>query len=287
MFVPIEQPLDLSNTLTSGQAFRWRPDGEWFEGVVFANIVRLRRRPGGIELRCAPDDEALIAPLLGDYLGLRDDLEAIYASIATDDLIKAAIARYRGMRVLRQEPWECLISFICSPVSNVPRISRNVEDICENFGRRITMGDRVRSRFPTPEELAEAGEKRLRGLGLGFRAASVAAAARSVADGQIDLVPLRESSYDEALDALTALVGVGDKVANCVLLFSLDKPEAFPVDVHVSNVLRESYLRGSEAKISTKAMRLWAQEHFGRYAGYANQYLFHGRRQLRINAGRT
>ena len=286
MIIPFAGPLDLTHTLLSGQAFRWvhdgtagTEDGPWFRGVLFDNFVRLRRVPGGVEFHCGPDDEAALAPLVGDYLRLGDDLEAIYRAIGADERIGAAIARYQGMRILRQHPWECLASFICSANSNIPRIAANVQDISTHFGRAIEVDSRVWHCFPTAAKLAEAGEERLRRLGLGFRAKYLAPAARMVADGQVDLFALREAPYEEALEALTALPGVGGKVANCVLLFSLDKLEAFPVDVWIHRALAEWYVGGRGKPPSRREMRLWAQERFGPYAGYANQYLFHHRRR--------
>ena len=285
MLIPFTQPMDLSATLESGQCFRWRREepsrpgrGQWYRGVVFNNVVKVRHTSKGIEFCCAPDQESTLEPLIRGYLRLGDDLEAIYRSIKIDDRIKASIAHYPGMRLVRQEPWECLISFICSSNSNIPRISANVEDISRSFGRPVRLDDHLSSTFPTPQELAEAGETRLRRLRLGFHAKYVAAAARVIADGDLDLFALREVSYEDALEALTALQGVGDKVANCVLLFSLDKLESFPVDVWVHRALQEWYLGGMDKKLPLKDMRLWAQEHFGQYAGYANQYLFHNRR---------
>ena len=278
MLIPLSTPFDLAATLCSGQAFRWLGDGEWFRGVVFGNDISIRQTGAGLEFTSAPDEESFVQPLLRDYLGLEVDLDGIYESISLDPHIRAAIARYRGMRVLRQDPWECLVSFICSSNSNIPRITKNVESLCASFGRPLGLGDHLRNSFPTPQELAAAGEQRLRELGLGYRAGYLASTARSIADGRPDLMTLREDSYDDALGALTSLDGVGDKVANCVLLFSIDKPEAFPVDVHIHRALQEWYLNGRVEKISRKNMRPWAQEYFGPYAGYANQYLFHDRR---------
>ena len=278
MLIPVTQPFDLTSTLLSGQAFRWRTDGPWFYGVVFDNVVKLRQMDQGVELFCAPDDEKTLEPLLVDYLGLPADLDGIYSTISVDDRLRAAIGRYRGMRVLRQDPWECLVSFICSSASNIPRISKNVESICSAYGRPIRLGDYLRSSFPTPRELAQAEVADLRRLGLGYRAEYVASTSRAIAGGAVDLFALRESPYDEALDALLSLDGVGDKVANCVLLCSLDKLDAFPIDVWVRRALQEWYLGGEDKTLSLKKMRLWAQEYFGPYAGYANQYLFHDRR---------
>ena len=283
--MPVVQPLHLAHTLESGQAFRWvragsdeGEEGQWFRGVILDNVVEIGQVPGGMEFRCAPEDESKLLPLIRDYLRLDDDLEAIYASITVDGRIGTAIAEYRGMRVLRQEPWECLVSFICSANSNISRISANLEAMSIQFGRLIGLPGRQGNTFPTPTALAEAGEEGLRKLGLGFRAKYVASVARTVADGGFDLVALREVPYEEALDALTTLPGVGDKVANCALLFSLDKLEAFPVDVWVHRAVQERYPNSAERPLPRKDMRAWAQDHFGPYAGYANQYLFHQRR---------
>ena len=285
MLIPFYQSFDLTNTLESGQAFRWRREdptrpgeGQWYYGVVFNNVVKIRHEPECIEFFCAPDDETALEPLIRDYLRLSDDLETIHRAIGTDERIKATIGRYRGMRLLRQDPWETLVSFICSANSNIPRIMTNIEDMSSSFGRPLMLNDYARSTFPTSEALAEAGEQKLRGLGLGFRAKYVNAVANTVASGDLDLYALREAEYEEALEVLIALPGVGDKVANCVLLFSLDKLEAFPVDVWIDRAFREWYLDGADLKLTKKAMRPWAQERFGLYAGYANHYLFHGRR---------
>ena len=287
MLIPFSQPLDLTSTLESGQTFRWKREdaslpgyGHWYYGVIFNNLVKMRQSPEGIEFTSAPDGESAFEPLIRDFLRLDDDLDAIYRSISVDERVKSSVHRYRGMRLLRQDPWECLVSFICSPASNIRRISRNIEDVSRRYGRPVAIGDHVRSTFPPPAELAEASEEEFRRLGLGFRARHIVPVATIIASGDLDLFALREASYDEALEALIALPGVGDKVANCVLLFSLDKLQAFPVDVWIHRAIREWYPNGGnpDGGISRNAMRPWAQTYFGPYAGYANQYLFHNRR---------
>lgn len=177
------------------------------------------------------------------------------------------------MRILRQDPWETVVSFLCAQASNVPRITRNVEDICESFGSEIGLG---RHNYPTPEQLANAGEDALRELGLGYRAKFLVETARCVADRAIQLAQLRTASYDDALTSLLMLDGVGDKVANCILLFALDKPSAFPVDTWIQKMLHQWYL--GPRKTGLKQMRMWAQDYFGQHAGYANQYIFHSSR---------
>ena len=259
--------------------FRWRRRGGCYEGVAFQNVVTLRPTDTGVEFATHPDSAVRIAPLLADYLSLDTDLERVYGSLSADSRLAAAIARHRGMRVLRQDPWECLVCFLCTPMSNIPRITRNIESICQPYGRPLGGDAASRHSFPAPEQLAAADEADLRALGLGYRAAYLTSVARSIAAGDLDLYALREAPYEAALEALLSLHGVGDKVANCVLLFALDQPAAFPVDTHVEQRLREWY--PACTRLKPVQMRAWAQEHFGPHAGYANHYLFHDRRLAR------
>ena len=279
-FLPLGgQPLDLETTLFSGQVFRWRKRESWYEGVVFGQIVRVREVEGGMAFETADDDVDLTASRLRDYFSLDVDLAEVYSALSRDRGLREALDRYRGMRVLRQDPWETTLSFLCAQNSNVLRITRNVEDMCRSFGRAMSFGGHTRHAYPTPEALAGAGEGALRELGLGYRARYIVAAAERVARGEIDLLALRETSYDGALNALMALDGIGDKVANCIMLFCMDKPQAFPVDTHILQVLRERYPNAEEVHSSDiRRVRAWAQEYFAPYAGYANHYLFHSRR---------
>ena len=279
-FIPLHgQPLDIESTLFSGQAFRWRRRNGWYEGVLFGTIVLVREATGGIEFITARHDTDAVSARLRDYCSLDMDLNAVYSALSHDPLLRQRIDQYRGMRVLRQSPWETTISFLCAQNSNVPRITRNVEDICKTFGEPVSLGGMTRHRYPTPEALAEVGEDALRDIGLGYRARFIASVSRKVARGDIDLCALRDVSYDDALDTLTGLDGIGDKVANCILLFSMDKPEAFPVDTHIMKTIRQWY--PDAARMDSRGrrrVREWAQGRFGRFAGYANHYLFHSRR---------
>ena len=279
-FLPLGgQPLDLESTLFSGQVFRWRKRESWYVGVVFGQIVRVREVEGGISFETTDCDVDLTASRLRDYFSLDVDLAEVYSALSRDRGLREAFDRYRGMRVLRQDPWETTLSFLCAQNSNVLRITRNVEDKCRSFGRAMSFGGHTRHAYPTPEALAGAGEGALRDLGLGYRARYIVAAAERVAGGEIDLRALRNASYDGALDALMTLDGVGDKVANCIMLFCMDKPQAFPVDTHIMQVLRERYPEAEEVHSSDiRRVRAWAQEYFAPYAGYANHYLFHSRR---------
>ena len=273
------EPFDLESTLFSGQVFRWRKRDEWYEGVIFGRIVRVREVEGGIAFATAGDDVDVTASWLRDYFALDVDLHEVYSALSRDEALSQAFDRYRGMRVLRQDPWETTLSFLCAQNSNVLRITRNVEDMCRSFGRPISLGGNTRYTYPTPEALVEAGEQALRDLGLGYRARYIVSAAEKVSKSEIDLWALRRASYDDALDALMTLDGVGDKVANCIMLFCMDKPQAFPVDTHIRQILRERYPRARRVKSSDiRRVRAWAQEYFAPFAGYANHYLFHSRR---------
>jgi N-glycosylase/DNA lyase len=217
---------------------------------------------------------------LQSYFRLDDDINAIYGEISQDKRVADMVARYPGLRVLRQEPWECLIAFICSANSNIPRIAQNMEKLASHYGSPIALDGAVRHAFPTPVQLAEAGEMELRALGLGFRAPYVAQAALLVANGELDLDWLVRLPYADAKVRLMECPGVGPKVADCVLVFSLEKLEAFPIDVWVRRALGEWYFPGQKVP-PDRVLLEWAQHHFGRYAGYAQQYLFHGRRMER------
>ena len=268
----VSQPLDLVVTLESGQAFRWHRYGEWSYGVVQGNLLGLKQDGSRIEARSSLSSPELVEAMLQDYLRLDDDLGAICSAINTDSYMAGSIDRYPGLRILRQDPWECLVSFICSANSNIPRISWTMNTLSREYGEPLELDGYVHHSFPTPERLAEAGEMSLRALKMGFRAKYVAEAAEKVAAGEIELAPLRGQSYDVAKAVLMSLNGVGEKVADCVLLFSLDKMSAFPIDRWIRRAMEEWYLDG--AKLNYKTGRNWSVERWGENAGYANQYLF-------------
>jgi N-glycosylase/DNA lyase len=273
----VNPPFDLAATLESGQAHRWRKEDQWYSGVVRGNFIKVRQTPRGMEFCCQPWPEKALVPILQSYFRLDDDLSSIYAAITQDSRVADMVARYPGLRVLRQEPWECLIAFICSANSNIPRIHQVMERMAESFGDPIAMNGEVRHAFPTPAQLAEAGEAELRRLGLGFRAPYVDKAARRVLEKGLDLDALLHLPYAQAKEKLMECPGIGPKIADCILVFSLEKMEAFPIDVWVRRALAEWYFPGEKTP-SNRVLEEWAHGYFGRYGGYAQQYLFHGRR---------
>ena len=276
MLIPIDQPFNLTHTLECGQAFRWRREGDWYYGVIYGNILKIRQTLLGVEFNSYPLPEEEIVNRLAYYLRLDDDLPEIYRIIGRDYRMRHAIAQYFGLRLLRQEPWECLVSFICSISSNIPRISQSIESLCGKMGDRLEMDGHVRFSFPGPEKVMELGETGLRLMGMGFRAPYLADTADRIGRGVYDLEGLRELNYDDAKKDLMTLFGVGDKVADCVLLFSLEKLDSFPIDRWVRRAVEEWYSVGENP--SYDAIRTWALDYFGVHAGYAQQYLFQGRR---------
>jgi len=176
---------------------------------------------------------------------------------------------------LRQEPWECLASFICSSTKQIVQIEQIVALLCRRFGQPLPVAAEAGPAwaFPTVERLAAASEADLRECKLGFRAAYLSGAARKLAAGEVDLSRLGAMPLEEARAALLALPGVGVKIADCVLLFAYGFQQAFPVDVWIIKALRQLYFPKRHPKLPR--LRRFSQTHFGPYAGYAQQYLFH------------
>ena len=263
---------DLAATLDSGQVFRWQRDGKSWNGVLQRHFLQLTQTPDGIHARAS-------APV-GDWDFLREflqtemDLPAILKTFPDDEPMRAAAAACCGLRLLRQDPWECLASFILSSTKQIVQIRQIIALLCEQFGETIpaNSGDWARS-FPTPEKLAACSEAELRACKMGFRAPSLLAAARQIAEGKFDLEKIRGLEYAAARDELMILRGVGGKIADCVLLFAYGFDSAFPVDVWIERALQQLYFPRRRA--SGKRLRRFAATHFGPHAGYAQQYLFH------------
>ncbi len=277
MELTIDQPFDLAASLESGQAHRWKKVDGWYSGVVRGDFIQVRQKGQRVEFLASQSQESAAAAMLRDYFRLDDDIHAIYSDINRDRRVADMVSKYPGLRVLRTEPWECLVAFICSANNNIARIHQLMERMSEEFGNPILLNGQTRYTFPSPVDLTEAGEGELRRLGLGFRAPYVDQAARAVLAGELDLAALVRMPYAEAKAALMERRGIGPKIADCIAVFSLEKLEAFPIDVWVRRALGEWYFPGQKTPPG-RVLLEWAQEHFGRYGGYAQQYLFHGQR---------
>jgi N-glycosylase/DNA lyase len=271
---------DLAATLDSGQTFRWQRQGNSWVGVVGRRWVRLTPLEGGIHAETA--GPVANWQWLCDYLQTEVDLAALLKTFPDDAPMRAAVAACRGLRVLRQEPWECLASFILSSTKQIVQIRQIVAQLCEQFGEPVpclsgtpSLADGARGvySFPTPHRLAAATETELRACKMGFRAPYLLATARQIAEGHIDLTQIRRLPLAAARAELMNLPGVGGKIADCVLLFAHGFDAAFPVDVWVERALRQLYF--PNRRVAEKRLRHFAATHFGQHAGYAQQYLFH------------
>jgi N-glycosylase/DNA lyase len=202
-------------------------------------------------------------------------MPGIYGRINTDPVMDDLIHRFMGLRLIRQEPWECLISYMASSCKSIPNIKDSISNLCRQYGDDQS-GD---FSFPTAEVLARTSESRLRETKLGFRSANILEVARKVDRGELDLGAPFELEYREAKELLMGVRGIGPKIADCVLLFAYDQLEAFPVDTHILSVMDEHYSRFLVGPKSRQSGIIgeFARSYFGQYAGYAQQYLYYSR----------
>ena len=266
-----------------GQAFRWRPlRDHWYSGVLGQRHVHVRRTQAGIEYRAAgPEGEIVDAELNDDlrrYFRLdTDDIEGVYADLeGRDSRIGPLLESYRGVRVLRQEPWECLASYICSANASVESITKNVEALADTYGNPVELAGEVRYTFPGPEVLAQVSEDGVRDLGLGSRGRVSSPRLVGLLTTQVSWNDCGRSPYPDTKRRLMEYEGIGPKIADCVCLMALDKLEAFPLDRHIRRAVEEYFWPGEKA--TDGAMVRWAQDFFGPHAGHVGQYLFLDRR---------
>lgn len=281
--IDLDGPFDLRKTLESGQSYLWwRGDGATYGSTDadtwYLTTTRTAGDPAAVRVR--QDGDSLVWESTVDAeaavrhrLGLADDLGAIRESAPDDDLVERAFDAHWGMRVVRDPPFGALVSFICSAQMRVARIHGMQQRLRERFGTPVDFDGRTYHAYPTPEQLAAASEAALRDLSLGYRAPYVRETAAMVADGSRP-EEVRGEPYEQARETLTRYVGVGEKVADCVLLFALEYLQAVPLDTWIRKTIAEYYPdcdRGSYAETS-RALR---ERLGGKYAGYTQTYLFH------------
>lgn len=270
MKIPLPLPFNLKYTLECGQAFRWREIDGWYYAAVKGQAIKCKQVGSAMEFFTAPEPDDV--SLIRDYFRFDDDLPAILREIDKDEYIHGAIEKYKGLRLLRQEPWECLVSYICSAASSVKKIGQDVDRLSAAFGQELSIGWRTMHSFPSPETLARSCAGDICECRVGFRSGYIHEIAKAVASGRLDLEALRRKPYKEAKQNLLEYKGIGEKIADCVLLFSLDKLEAFPADRWIRRAMQENYeeCRGA----SDREIWEFAASHFGRYAGYAQEYIY-------------
>lgn len=261
---------DLKHTLESAQSFRWERQGSGYIGLIRDEVYYLELQDRDLFwLTTAKTDQAAY---LRYYLDLDRDLQGLRSISGKDRYTESAFSAFWGMRLLRQDLWECLGSFILSSNNNVARIRGIIARMSTKFGREIEFEGHQYYGFPSPESLAASDVLALQACGMGYRAAYLFQTSTDVAEGRMDLGTLRRASYEDAKAMLMQGAGVGEKVADCVCLFALGHQQALPVDVWVRRIVETLYL-GETA--TYRQIREFALSYFGEHMGYVQQYLFH------------
>ena len=264
-----------------GQCFRWdeHPDGS-YTGIVKDNVINVKKVDNSIVFKSLGADN--LEKLATDYFDLNRDYEEIKDTLSKIDEYLANSIKYgSGIRILNQDLWETIISFIISANNNIPRIKGIINRISQKYGNEINWEGRNYYTFPTPENLAKATVEELRGLGLGFRDVRVYETTHKILEKQVDLEKMHEEKDTQKVrDELLSLSGVGPKVADCILLFStLKRFDVFPIDVWVRRVMNELYIKNEdETKVNKKEIERLAKEKYGNLEGIAQQYLFYWKR---------
>ena len=270
----LKEKLDLELSLFSGQAFRWKKKLNWYYGFIDNKFLKLRIKNNCLEYVCS--DEWVAQDKVYDYFGLGIKYNEIFENF-DDELSTVAYKKLQGMRVLNQDPWECLISFIISAWSNVPKISNTIHLLCQKLGHKYILDNMVGYSFPSPIQITGLTESEMKSFGLGYRGQYVLKTSKIIEENKILLSDFYNEDYFDSLKFLLTFPGVGDKVANCVLIYSLKKYNAFPVDLWVERLLVEDY--GLNKKMSLINKRKWGQNYFGKYSGIIQHYLFHYKRK--------
>ena len=265
--------MNINDTINSGQVFLWKKFNSKWYGVNGEKMLILENK---LNIKCKD---------IHNFFRFDDDFQKIKKELERDNVIKKAINNFPGMRILRQDPFQCYISFIVSSNSNIPNIQTRLQKLSQKFGEKKIIDDMEFFLFPKPEKLANASITNIAKCGLGYRSKYVKEASIAVNNGIIDFRSLKKLDYQDARDELCGVFGIGKKVADCILLFSLDKLEAVPLDRWVLRILQKYYSK--EFRIETKSITSKTYddlhdkivEHFGKYAGYGQQFLFKNERE--------
>jgi len=273
---------ELKDIFECGQCFRWnKQDDDSYIGVVGNNVIKVLKQGNKVIFKSVGKDN--LEKLVTYYFDLERDYEAIKKKLSKiDENMKKSIEYGKGIRILNQDLWETIISFIISANNNIPRIKGIIERISKAYGKEIIFENSSYYTFPTMDELSKANVEDLRKLGLGFRDVRVYETTKIIKEKTIDLDYLaKEKDFNKVRNTLLTLPGVGPKVADCILLFSsLKRWEAFPIDVWVRRVMNELYIGNKEeAKVKKEQIEKIAYEKFGSLAGIAQQYLFYWKRE--------
>lgn len=275
------ESFNLIHIFECGQCFRWNKEKDGsYTGVFKNNVLNVKEENGKIKFQgiC----EGNIENIVKEYFDLNTDYMKIKETLSkVDEYLEESIKFGKGIRILNQDLWEVLISFIISANNNIPRIKGIVERIAKQYGREIIYNGKSYYTFPKPDELAKATVEDLRKLGLGFRDKRVYETTQKIKNGEINLNELVEiKDTNKIREILETLPGVGPKVADCILLFGLKRFEVFPIDVWVRRIMNDLYIKNEdETKVNKKEIETLAKTKYAELAGIAQQYLFYWKRE--------
>ncbi len=262
--------IDIDNSINSGQVFLWEKDGTDWYGINGQNILKINRN-GTIKS---------ILNLKTNFFRKNDNIQEIMESISKDKTVKKAVKEYEGLRIFRQDPFQCMISFIISSNSNIQKIKSSLEKINKKFGTQVKIQNKEFFLFPKPEKIAKASIDEIKTCGVGYRSPFIKEAAKMVVLKKIDFKYLERCNYQEAKKNICLVPGIGNKVADCIMLFSLNKLEAFPLDTWMIKILEKYYSNQFNIETKTITEKQYQILHekivnyFGPYCGYAQQFLF-------------
>ena len=269
--------INLNHTINSGQVFLWDKIGDIWAGINGDDLLVIKE----------PFQIISSQKKASHFFRLDDNITKTLSAISKDGLVSKAVKQFPGLRLLRQDPFQCYISFICSSNSSIRNIRNMLTRLCVKFGNKIEFENHEFFTFPSAEKLANVTTKDLLSCGLGFRAKYVRDAVKAVNSGKIEFESIRKTDYKTSLETLKTVKGIGNKIADCILLFSLDKLESFPIDRWTNRILQKYYPKifdsaGGKSLTEKKYAILHEKivDHFGPYAGYSQQFLFKLERDL-------
>jgi N-glycosylase/DNA lyase len=269
-------------SINSGQVFLWEKHSNSWYGIHGDRVIKFTQSDGYVEFCSFPEDKSCDQKIFR----LDDDIKKIFEEISHDPLVCRLAKAYPGLRLIRQDPHQCLFSFVCATNTNIPMIRRMLYNMARKFGRLTKVDGMGFFTFPSAADINRATVDELRGCGLGYRTKAIKAVADAITGGRLDFDSLKKASYYESRKELLQVYGIGNKIADCALLFSLEKLDAFPIDVWIARALANHYSWLHKSKFSDKIaphqyeqLSEIARKYFGKYAGYAQQYLYYYMRQ--------
>ncbi|MBP3596855.1 MAG: 8-oxoguanine DNA glycosylase [Clostridia bacterium] len=272
---------DLIHIFECGQCFRWnKEEDNSYTGIIKNRVINIKKDNN--DYKFFSNENVDLDKCITEYFDLNTDYEKIKNKLSgIDENLKLSIEYGNGIRILKQDIWECIISFIISANNNIPRIKKIIENLAFNYGKKVSFNNKEYYLFPTPEELSKATVQDLRKLGLGFRDIRVYNSTKMILNKEIDIQKLvLEPDTNKVRNELLKLDGVGEKVADCILLFGFNRFDVFPVDVWVRRVMNDLYLHNEdENKVNKNEIRKIAKEKFLGIEGLAQQYLFYWKRE--------